>query len=137
MDAEKKQFIYDALTEWAPWIHGRLLSEFSKMDIGVTEELLHSLGYKVFTQSGLDGGKYELSFLEYGRMLDMGVGRGVSSSIAANARAYRKASDHKIRQAKKWYSKTTYGGLNRLIRMVIDGYQPAIINTIKTPMEGK
>ena len=131
MDADKLKFIDNELHQWADWIDKKLREKFTKMDIGVTDELLNSLGYQVFNKSGLNDGQYSLSFLEYGRMLDIGAGRGSSQRISNARNAYKEASENKIRKPKKWYSKTTYGGLNRLINALINGYQPAIINTVK------
>ncbi len=134
MDPEKLKFINDELEEWALWIDGRLREKFQKMKIGVTDELLRSLSYQVFNSSGLNDGEYQLSFLEYGRMVDMGSSRGVKHGIAENARAYRKAGEQKMRKAKKFYSRTTYGGISRLMNSIINGYQPAIAETIKEGM---
>lgn len=131
MDQDKLNFINEELEEWARWIDGKLREKFQKMKIGVTEELINSLAYQVFNSSGLNDGEYQLSFLEYGRMVDMGAGRGSKHSITDNAKAYRDAGEKKMRKPKKFYSKTTYGGLNRLMNSIINGYQPAIIDTLK------
>ncbi len=135
MDAEKLQFIEDELQNWAQWIDQQLREKFDKLDIGYTNDLINSLAYQVFNQSGLNDGEYQLSYLEYGRMVDMGAGRGSSHRIEGNRRAFKAASDQKVRKPKKWYAKTTYGGLNRLINALINGYQPAIINTLKENLQ--
>ena len=131
MDSDKLKFIEEELQEWADWIDNKLREKFSKLDIGVTEELINSLSYQVFNKSGINDGKYQLSVLEYGRMLDMGAGRKSAHKISENRDAFKKASENKIRKPKKWYGKTTYGGLNRLINSFVNGYQPAILNTLK------
>ena len=131
MEQAKLDFINEELYEWADWIDKKLREKFSQMDIGFSDELINSLSYQVFNSAGLNDGAYELSFLEYGRMVDMGAGRKASETIAGNRKAYRKVSEQKIRKAKKWYSKTTYGGLNRLINGLVNGYQDASLNSLK------
>lgn len=131
---QKLEFIYHELEDWAKYVDGKLRAEFTKKKIGFSEELLRSLHYEVFNASGGNDGEFRLSFLEYGRMLDMGAGRERKHSISGNRNAYRKVSDNKIRKPKKWYSPTTYGSLNRLIGTLVNGYQHAAIDSIKNSL---
>ena len=136
MDQNKLDFIFHELSDWAQYVDGKLRAQFSKKNIGVTDELIRSLHYEVFKSSGGNDGEFRLSFLEYGRMLDMGVGRAASHSISSNRNKYLREGAHKIRKPKKWYSPTTYGSLNRLIGTLVNGYAEVTLGTIKTSMGG-
>ena len=137
MDQSKLDFIYQELSEWAQVVDSRLRQQFAKRNIGVTDELIRSLHYEVFQSSAGNDGEFRLSFLEYGRMLDMGVGRTGSQSISSNRNKYLKSGAHKIRKPKKWYSPTAYGSLNRLIGTLVNGYVEATMGSIKTNISGE
>lgn len=134
MDQNKIEFVHDELMHWAEWIEKKLKEKFVTMKIGVTDELLKSLSFEVLESAGLNDGQYKLSFLEYGRFLDMGVGSLSKETISGNREAFKKASDTKIRRPKKWYGKTAYGGLNRLINSLVNGYQEEIVQTVKSQL---
>lgn len=128
---DKLDFIYHELAEWAKVVDTRLKKQFAKRKIGFSDELFRSLHYEVFKAASGNDGEFRLSFLEYGRMLDMGAGRGAQHSIKENRKAYRRVSDHHIRQPKKWYSPTAYGSLNRLIGSLVNGYADGTLNLLK------
>lgn len=108
--------LFEVLAEWGRRTDLVLRAEIGKLGIGVTEELLASVRYRVFQEAA--GAGYDLSFLDYGRFVDMGVGRGhgMDAKIerqktnAALIRSQRK----KERKPKKWYSRAFYGRLNTL-----------------------
>jgi len=130
MNQDKLNFIYDELTNIAKEIHERMQKAMLEKKIGITEELLKSLSYQVFKASGSSDGRYELSFLEYGRMLDMNVGRARKiESIKTNRRIIVGARD------KKFYSKPAYGKISRLISNLVNGYQEQSIATIKDNLQ--
>lgn len=127
MDQRKLDFIQDELQAWAKEVEERLAKAMASKKIGITDDLLRSLSYQVFTASGNNQGEYRLSFLEYGRMVDMNVGRGRKiESIRGNRRIIKGVRD------KKFYSKTSYGMLNRLIANLVSNYQEQTIETIKS-----
>lgn len=130
MDQSKNDFIQYELQEWAKEVEAALQKSFSVKNIGVTDDLLRSLSYQVFNASGKNQGQYKLSFLEYGRMVDMNVGKGRKiETIKSNRRIIKGSRD------KKFYSKTTYGKLGRLIGNLVNNYQEQAIQTIKENLQ--
>ncbi len=128
MDSKQLEFIASELEDWSKWVDKKLHEQFKRLNIGVTHELERSLHYQVFKAASGSDGAYKLSFLEYGRMLDMNVGRGRSHSITGNRKKYKSAT------VKRWYSRTTYGATNRLIGSLVNGYVAATMATIKNPL---
>lgn len=132
-------FTEKTMEEWAAWVDGRLREQFSKMKIGYSEDLIQSLSYETFVK-GMLSAEYRLSFLQYGRMVDMGKGRMAKDGVSVNRREMIRISGNKAiltreRVAKKWYSKTTYGSINRLINALVNGVSPAISDSIKNTLE--
>ncbi len=85
----------------------------------------------------------ELSFLEYGRMLDMGVGRGHPLGGLKRTRVALQASRHtgdiqvkdKTRKRKNVYSRIAYGKLNYLANQLLYGFTQETIDQLKTEMQ--
>lgn len=71
------------------------------LNIRDTGELLRSFQYQVITNAGGDVGKIIHTYLYYGRMVDMGVRRGV------------KQGDQNTRR-KPWYNKAYYHSIKVL-----------------------
>lgn len=132
MDARKLEFINDELSAWAAEVDAELKKALTRMNIGVTDDLYRSLLYQVMRASGSFDGQYQLSFHEYGRFVDMGTGRGGRAKYESMAGNRRKLVG---RKPKKFYSKTTYGMLNRLIESIAYGYQEATADTVKEALQ--
>lgn len=127
-DQNKIDFIQHELTMWGKAVFERLEKQLQKLNINVTQELLHSLSYKVIAATAAHNGIFSLTFKEYGRMVDMGVGRGRKiESIKSNGQLLK----NKGRKAKKWYSKTTYGMINGLIDRITWNYQEQVAYSTK------
>ncbi len=121
------EFIQRELAEWAIIVELELKKKLHEKNIHITGDLENSLTYQVFVAGGGNSGRYQLSFLEYGRMVDMGKGRiRKTESIAGNTARL------KGRKPEKWYAKTAYVLIyGNLIRRLQNNYQEAIIYTVK------
>ena len=127
LNFNEQNFIYTELANWAKIVEDRLAKEMLRLGAVYTTDLIRSLSYQVYQASGKHNGRYALSFLQYGRMVDMGAGRGRKIESAAGNRELLT----KTREAKKWYSKTAYGSLNMLIKRLAENYQEGVIYTVK------
>jgi len=87
------------------------LTELTKQDIGETDDLRRSVTkhFRRMSEGYLEGG---LIFLERGRFVDMGSGRGVS--FGRSTRGFDLETIKSGRKPKRWYSKVFYGRLNDL-----------------------
>lgn len=84
------------------------------MGIGESDDLRNSLSsnMKRLATGYLEG---EISFLERGRFVDMGSGRGYSFGRSTRGDMDLQEGRHKKgRKPKKWYGKVFYGRLNDL-----------------------
>lgn len=108
------------LKDWAKNTDALIKQELQKQGVGVTDELLRSISYQV------SGSVYSLSFQDYGRFRDMGVGRPRIESAAGNSAAYKE------RKKARWYSKTVYKRIyGSLIAQVVAGYREELVKTTK------
>ena len=107
----KLAFVHRCLTDYMQSVIKAMKRSIIKKDARVTDELLNSFAYAVYQQNA--HGNADLKFAEWGRMVDMGVGRGhplggikATSSLIA---------EKGVRKPKKIYSPIAYGHLNGLI----------------------
>lgn len=84
---------------WAKMMVTIWLDKISALNIYDTGELFKSFLTEIMVQSGGDIEKISYSYRYYGRMVDMGVGRGVSIDEAGSGSGRRK---------KPWYNKSWY-----------------------------
>ena len=80
-DNVKLQFIQNALTQYGEDVMANMVKEINRLDAKDTEALLKSITYKVVPANQFAQGEVKIIFKEYGRMVDMGVGRGRSQKI--------------------------------------------------------
>ena len=130
-----RQELLEYVTEWARLTEERLQDRVKSWRATDTEALLNSIRLEVYERSaGLLG--VDVSFLTYGRYVDMGVGRGHGRQAARVTReAYRErheAAPRRVRRAKKWYGRTFYGRLNALSDVVATQLVDESIDTILT-----
>lgn len=112
-----------------------------KMNIGVTNEALDGLSYEVTQTSG--GVLAQLSFKEYLRFIDMGVGRGhplgglksTKQTLLSSNKVGMVQIKDKTRKARKLYSKPAYGKLNWLENRLLYGLTEETIATLKNEMQ--
>ena len=126
----QQNFIQYELSEWAKGIEQRLKETLQKKGIVATGDLLRSLSYKIFAASGENSGEVQLSFLQYGRLVDMGAGRiRKIESNEGNAELIRTGGKYK---PQKWYASVVWPNLyGYLIERLIRNYQENIVYEVK------
>lgn len=91
-----------------------------------TGALLSSFKAEVVMQANGDVSKIVHSYLYYGRMVDMGVGRGISSG---------ESQKESTRKRKPWYNKAYYRSIQILIEktaaMYGEQFQAILFETLK------
>lgn len=122
--------LYKLVQDWASKTDSSLKLNFPKKRIGESGGLLSSIR----SQTGQMGDniQYVLSFRNYGRYVDMGVGNGVSlEGRATNAGIAKK------RKRKQWYSRTWHGRLHLLTGMVAVEMSETVLKEIKKQIENE
>lgn len=122
MDGDLKlAFQHKALVNYFRDVILAMQKRMARLKTKDSGDLINSLDYTTTdAQADTTGG---LKFLEYGRMLDMGVGRGHPlGGIAATAGLIAEQSDKKARKPRKIYSPVAYGKLNGLMEELSYGY---------------
>lgn len=109
--------------------------------VGVTDEAIKSLAYQAAQRGG--GAVAHLSFKEYLRFVDMGVGRGhplgglktTKITLQAKRQSGYALVKNNDRKAKKIYSKIAYGKLTHLQNKLLHGYTEETIAMLKQQMQ--
>lgn len=135
-ELSKLDFIANQFPDWAKITDQLIRAELIKNKVGITDALINSLKYRIIKASSGDDGKYLLSFLQYGRFRDMGVGRGVKiESIKGNAGILKAG---KKRKKVRFYSKVVYKRVyGALIGRLVAGYREQIIKDAKGNLKAK
>lgn len=138
----KLTFIQRAVQRYADDVISAMERKMQRMKVIDTSALRESLDSNV----GVDGSGNavgKLLFLQYGRYIDMGVGRGnpVGGDVQ-NLQNRILASEGKDRfknksgrKPRKIYSPIAYGKLNGLIEDISYGFTQETINSIKKELE--
>lgn len=121
----------EAVQRWLDIAIERYRFYIDKYNVGFTQSLWNSFTESIIRGSGGDISKLEISFLYYGRFVDMGVGRGYYKG------SRKQLGDHKYfkyrnvtgqtnkvvsRKARKWYSKTTSFEIMRLSQILSEQF---------------
>jgi len=121
-------------TDWSKITIDRWKKNIEKRGIGHSGDLFKSFVSNIIRNSDGDPKRIELSFLFYGRFVDMGVGRGGSvktqsdeKTLRGRAGAFKSTS----RRAKKWYSKTLAAETRSLARLLAKEFAIKGINIIE------
>lgn len=131
MDGDLKlAFVQKVLQDYMQRVVNTMRKEIIRRNVRVTDDLLKSLSYKVYQQQA--DGNAALSFAEWGRMVDMGVGRGNPLSGLAGVRSTIKGK--KGRKPKKIYSPIAYGQLNGLMGDLLYGFTEETKTLIKNEL---
>lgn len=128
----KLAFVRKALEDYSRRVVEAMRRELVRRNIQVTGDLLKSLSYKVYQQSA--DGNTNIDFAEWGRMVDMGVGRGHPLGGLKATKEVLQAKAGKggmIRTPKKFYSPIAYGNLNGLIGDIAYGFTEETIAQLK------
>jgi hypothetical protein len=123
--ANQENFINHELDAWANRVTDAVIRALKRERIGITQELRDSVKARAKQNIG------ELLFLQYGRFVDMGAGKGSRrgvESIASNR------SMLTGRRPKKFYSKTAYGTLSSLIQALVSNYREHIVYQAKNQL---
>lgn len=126
MQQTPEQFIAEESANHAQWLVQELRKELKRRKISISDDLFNSI-----ISNSLPAG-VDLSFLTYGRMRDMGAGRGYTKGKAKYRIEEVKAKTiRKGRKKSPFYSKIAYGGLSRYIRRLQTCYTGFITETVK------
>jgi len=133
----REAFIEKALLEYMRMTKSDMAQAFRQQNVGETNAALRSIDDKV---SGTTG---ELSFKEYIRFVDMGVGRGqplgglkmMKTTLKSSTQSGYALEKNRGRKAKKVYSKKAYGNLSWLQGKILFGYSEEAIRIIKEELE--
>lgn len=136
----KQIYIERALAEYMRSVQGTMELVLAKRanDTGDLKNSISSQVSKLTTA----GGTAELKFKDYGRFIDMGVGKGHPIGAAAKNRdMVVLATNGKIRNAKpvrkpvKFYSKIAYGKLNGLMQDLLYRLTEETLEKLKNELQ--
>lgn len=139
----KQTFILRCLKEYNERVIAAMRRELQRLKVNDTGEGERSLAFEVF-KSSADGAYSTLSFNEYLRMVDMGVGRGYPlgglKSMSVELQASKKRGIgyvNKRRKVKKIYASIAYGNLSTLTGKLLYGLTDEVIAQLKQELEQK
>lgn len=120
-------------SKWSQITIERWKRNITKLKIGDTHELENSFKHsQIGSINSLE--RIRLSYLLYGKFVDLGIGNGQGvSSIKGNREALAAAGikGKKVgRHAKKWYSKTMYAETIVLADLMMKNYGISAQNTV-------
>lgn len=133
----KQTFILKCVQDYLQSVEVALQALIRRKNIGVTDDLVNSIRSRAYQAAA--GASGDLLFKEYGRMVDMGAGRGHPLGGLAATKVELKASNtkglalikDKVRKPKKWYSPTVYGKLTYLQNKLLYGFTQEAIDQLK------
>lgn len=118
----EQRFIHETIAQWAVETELLLKMEVTKKGLVLTGDLIRSISYKIVKEAV--GTRYDLSFNDYGRILDMN--RQKVSARSLNRKVLLGGKEVKRRRGNtKWYSKNIYRqvyGAEGLFARLLDGY---------------
>lgn len=99
-------------------------------------DILYNSFKKALFYTGGNINKAQITFLMYGRMVDMGVGNGVSWSNQKYARSYwgKRTKDRTGRKRKPWYSKTKTHQAIRLREILAEQYGIGLLAEVENAL---
>lgn len=123
-EARKLTILY-----WARFTIADLQKSISSKKIGRTHSLINSLKYN-YHEDSEGGGSVNIEFNYYGKLLDMGVGKGRKYEDIKNNRLVYKALEQK-NKPHKWLNKTLYSQIASLKFVLAEKYGEDAANIIK------
>lgn len=139
-DQIKQAFIQQSLQDYQRRVVQRMRQAVTQRKAKKTGDLKNSITGSASATG--NSGTASIKFKEYGRFVDMGVGRGhplggmaalQQNLILASGGEKRNAKSP--RKAKKIYSKVAYGQLGTLMSDLAYGYTQETINQIKSQLQ--
>lgn len=129
----KLKFIENALVQYGEDVQREMRRQIKFMGVLDTNKLYNSIRYSV-NRSNSSQGELKLIFTEYGRMVDMGAGKGVKSNREKRM-VFVKSRNNEARKARKIYSPIAYGLISKLSGTLQYGYTQDIIKSIKSKLK--
>lgn len=137
----KNTFIQRSLQEYLRAVENAMRAAAQKTKMNVTGEGIASISHKVLQAGG--GALGELSFNEYLRFVDMGVGRAhplgglkaTEVALQSSKKTGFALEKDKTRKPKKIYSKPAYGLLGSLYGKLSYGYTEEVIAALKQELQ--
>ena len=121
----KLSFIHRCVRQYTEEVIKAMDRTIAKNNVIATGALKHSLSQAADENTG------KLIFLEYGRFVDMGVGRGKRLADVAAEKPSLNKLQRRARKRKQIYSKIAYGKLNGLMGDLMYGLTEETIAEIK------
>jgi hypothetical protein len=124
----------ETLEAWAGITLIRWLKKIRSLKIGNTGALRESLRYHVSTSANQDQFRIDFFFAWYGKMVDMGVGKGTKLGNVAENRTSRRLEGRysgNRRRAKGWKSATLFAEVSTLNSILIEKYGMKALANIK------
>jgi len=112
--------ITQTVTDWARITVERWEEKITQLGIGDSNTLINSFTHEVITASNGNPELIKFTFQYYGRMVDMGVGRGVPLAEVANSN----------RKPKAWYSKVFAREMHKLAENLAKAYGQRAVTLI-------
>lgn len=133
----KQNFVLKAVQQYISECEAALIKMIARKKIGNSNDLISSI--RGTARMSGNGATAELLFKEYGRYIDMGVGRShplgglAQTKLALKSRQYEGNAfiKDKKRSPKKFYSPTVYGKLTYLENKLLHGYTEETIAMLK------
>ncbi len=126
-ELERKNLIED----WARYTAERLQKSLQRKKVGVTGDLNYSILYSLVGAANGDLTSVRHEFNYYGKLIDMGVGRGQKLESVKGNRDMYVLTGHRARAPKKWFSKTYYSETLELVSMLSLKYGEQIPHMVK------
>ena len=139
INTSTQQFIHETISEWAVETLAILQMQITKKGIILKGDLLRSLSYKVVKEAA-GAVRYELSFKEYGRILDMSRHKVKPRKI--NRTITLGGKEVKVRRRSvnsKWYSKQIFKAIysdGGLYSQIINNYKEWALRKVVAALEG-
>ncbi|OFY87827.1 MAG: hypothetical protein A3F72_02860 [Bacteroidetes bacterium RIFCSPLOWO2_12_FULL_35_15] len=136
---QKKQLpsMYKMMYDFSRYLSEDLREAIRKNNIGVTHKLRNSISFTL-RRNGNEVSSIILKYNDYGKFVDMGVGRGMplGSRKQLGASFFKKRNEkgqllRHMRKPNPWYSKTIYRQNVRLGDMLEEYYGITSTNIIK------
>ena len=137
----KDTFIQRALNQYMDRVIRAMMITLSRENKIDTSYLQKSLAF--FVAKRKQGGTGSLIFAEYGRFIDMGVGRshplgglaGMKIALFSKSSHGYIPGNRRKRDPVKWYSRIAYGNLSWLQGKILFGYTENTIAMLKKELE--
>lgn len=137
----KQTFIINALVEYNMRVKTQMQQRMRRLKIGITDTAYNSIAYQAAAQG--NGAVSSLSFVEYLRMIDMGVGRGhplgglktMTVTLKSRNQSGNTLVKDNTRKPKKAYSKVAYGNLGWLQNKLLYGFTEETIELLKKELQ--